>query len=81
MQAIGQSTTVAPRGQGTVRRWELWWQGQCPLAVTRNEEVAWQAAGRNHRGRIPALRQQWQEQVKEVWVPEKLPGQAHEPAK
>lgn len=81
MQATGQSTTVAPGGEGTVRRWELWWQGQCPSVVTRNEEVAQQAPGRNHRGRIPALRQQWQEQGREVWVPDKLPRQGHEPAK
>lgn len=37
-----------------------------PVALTHNEEVGQQALGRDHKGRAPGLREQWQEQEKEV---------------
>ena len=80
MQATGRSATVAPGGQAQSEDGSSGGRGM-PLGCNKERGGGPAGTGRNHRGRIPALRQQWQEQDKEVWVPDKLPRQGHEPAK
>ena len=62
--------TWSPGCTGQSEDGNPWWQGQCLSTATQNEEVARRAPGRDHRGRIPALREQWQEQDKEIWGPQ-----------
>lgn len=50
------------------------------MALTHNKEAAQQALGRDHKGRVPGLRHQWQEQGG-LGIPHKLPRQSLEPAK
>lgn len=61
---------------GDMGSWKVGTLGRLvPVAVTHNEEVAQQALGKDPKGRVPTLREQWQEQDKEVWgSPVSFPG-------